>query len=63
MQLIDAASGYPFWYNEDTGAATFDTPHIVQAREEYRRAVEFGFSDLSLNLTTLIFEFLLVRGR
>lgn len=35
---IEKQSGFPFWYNEDTGEAQWDTPKVIYEREARVRA-------------------------
>ena len=57
--MIDATTGFPFWYNEDTGEASYGLPKEIEAKEIYHSALEKGFAGLPLRVLTVIFSFLL----
>lgn len=61
-QVVDTLTGVPFWYNDDTGAATYGRPAIVEAREDYQTALMRGYIALPLPILTIVMSFLLVSS-
>jgi len=57
--VVDQLTGYPFWYNEDTGATSYSKPVIVQVQEDYQYALENGFRALPIPILVHIMSFLL----
>lgn len=55
---IQYDDGIPFWYNQDTGEATFQTPKVLRMLEELQLAREKGFGFLPLAAIVHVFSFL-----
>jgi hypothetical protein len=55
---VEATSGYPFWYNVDTGEAQWETPAVVLERDAQERAREEGFAGLPPNVLRQVMGFL-----
>jgi E1A-binding protein p400 len=45
-QVVDVESGLPFWYNSDTGDASYTTPDIVVRQQNVEKAYREGYSAL-----------------
>lgn len=56
--VIDPATKVPFWYNEDTGEASYAMPDIIQAKEMMDTARERGYSALPIKIMIHIFSYL-----
>jgi hypothetical protein len=51
-------NGIPYWYNMDTGEASYRTPLIIQEKERYATAVERGYGGIPLGIMVKIFSYL-----
>jgi hypothetical protein len=58
-EKIDGLSKKPFWYNEQTGEATWDTPLVVAELRAEELATQEGWSHLSAEPLTHIMSYLL----
>ena len=58
-EKIDGLSKKPFWYNEETGEATWDTPLIVTELLAEELAVQEGWSHLPIEPLSRIMGYLL----
>lgn len=58
-EKIDGLSKKPFWYNEETGEATWDTPLIVTELRAEALAVQEGWSHLPIKPLSHIMSYLL----
>jgi F-box-like len=58
-QKKDALTQNRYWYNIDTGEATWTTPEVIVAREEYELAVTEGWAALPNKLLVNVMGFLL----
>lgn len=57
-EIIDPVTQMPFWYNEDTGDASYGAPPIVVAQRNFERARERGFMALSDNILNNVMQML-----
>ena len=57
-QVIDQVTGVPFWYNNDTGEASYSIPKVRREQELLQLARDGGYSELQKNVVELIFSFL-----
>ena len=55
---IDGKTKLPFWYNSDTGEATWHTPQILLELKEYELAGKFNWNAMPLKPLVRIMEFL-----
>jgi len=55
---IDGLTKYPFWYNVDTGEATWDKPRILNDLQNYQRAEQLGWSALPHDSLKAVMEYL-----
>lgn len=58
-QKVDGLTKKLFWYNEETGEATWDTPRIVNELRAAERAVQEGWSHLPIEPLSRIMGYLL----
>lgn len=58
MHHIDAVTGAPFWYNEDTGEASYGKPAIIQKRDTLQAAAERKYNAFPLNLILHVLSYL-----
>jgi superfamily II DNA/RNA helicase len=56
--VIDPVTRVPFWYNDDTGAASYAVPEIIQQRELMETALARGFSSAPLPIAIHILSYL-----
>ena len=59
VQKIDGLTDRPFWYNEDTGEAIWDTPLVVTELRADELATKEGWAKLPLKPLVHIMEYLL----
>ena len=57
-QVVDQVTGVPFWYNNDTGEASYSIPKVRREQELLQLARDGGYSELQKNIVELIFSFL-----
>jgi hypothetical protein len=50
--------GVPFWYNTDTGEASYRTPQIIAEQERYKAALERRFNAMPAKIMVTILSFL-----
>lgn len=43
---VDGATGYPFWYNTDTGESQWEKPKVLLKQDGVDKAREAGFAGL-----------------
>ena len=55
---IDSLTKIPFWYDNDTGSASYAIPKIIQEQELMKTAYKYGYSALSRNILLNIFSYL-----
>ena len=55
----DESNGYSYWYNEDTGEATWDKPRVLIEMDAYANAHENGWREVPEKLLVLVMSFLL----
>jgi hypothetical protein len=53
--LLDSV---PFWYNEDTGEYSFETPRVLREKEILRDAYVYKYNCLPLTATVLVLSYL-----
>jgi SNF2 family DNA or RNA helicase len=58
-QKIDGVSNKPFWYNDETGEATWDTPRVVIELRAEELAIQQGWSHLPIDPLFHIMGYLL----
>jgi hypothetical protein len=58
MHYIDELTGAPFWYNEDTGEASYGKPAIIQKRDLLAAAKERKYNACPLEILLRVFAFL-----
>ena len=58
IQNVDGLTKGLFWYNEDTGEATWDTPAVVTALRAEDLALKKGWSFLQIHILAKIMEYL-----
>ena len=51
-------NGVPYWYNSDTGEASFRTPTIIAEQEKFATALERGYNALPSKVMLHILSFL-----
>jgi hypothetical protein len=56
--VIDPITQIPFWYDEDTGQASYSTPKVIEQNEMIQKARENGYSYLPHSLLIHIFSYL-----
>ena len=56
-EIIDPVTQFPFWYNEDTGEASYGAPDIVIAQREVARAKDRGYMAMPETILWHIFDF------
>jgi E1A-binding protein p400 len=56
---IDEVTGAPFWYNEDTGEASYGMPAVIKSNAVMRRALDRRFNACPHPVLVKIFEYLL----
>lgn len=57
--VIDPVTHIPWWFNEDTGSASYAQPTIVAEREQYQKAQEHGLSAFPIRVLLTVFSYLL----
>lgn len=57
-EYIDDKTGFPFWYNKDTGESTAYKPAILVAREEIVLARKLKYGGLPMTILLHVFSFL-----
>lgn len=62
-EVIDPITQFPFWYNEDTGDASYEVPAIVVQQQKNERARERGFSALPGDILLGVMRMLTPRER
>jgi hypothetical protein len=55
---IDSITNAPFWYNNDTGEASYRKPNIIEERDNMKLALEKRFKAMPINILINIFHFL-----
>jgi hypothetical protein len=55
---IDTITNAPFWYNDDTGEASYRKPKIIEERDNMKLALEKRFKAMPINILINIFHFL-----
>lgn len=55
---VDAITSFPFWYNNDTGEASYSKPKVIEEKEIYETALSNGFSHLPKKALIRVFEML-----
>jgi superfamily II DNA/RNA helicase len=58
VQKVDGQSKHPFWYNEDTGEAIWDTPSVIIELQAEAVASQNGWGSLQIKILTNIMGFL-----
>ena len=58
MQNVDGLTKGLFWYNEDTGEATWDTPAVITALRAEELALKKGWSSLQIQILAHVMEYL-----
>lgn len=58
--VVDDLTQVPFWYNEDTGEASYAQPKIIYENERLERALEIGFAAAPMPIILGILSFLAV---
>ena len=48
----------PYWYNSDTGEASFRTPKIITEQEKFATALERGYNAMPSNIMLTILSYL-----
>ena len=56
--VIDPVSNVPFWYNDDTGDASYATPKVVADREAFETALERRFNGIPKDILVHVFRYL-----
>jgi hypothetical protein len=62
-EIVDPVTQMPFWYNEDTGDASYGTPAIVVEQRKIERARERGFMALPESILANILGMLTPKER
>lgn len=57
-QIIDEVSGIPFWYNEDTGEASYAQPEIIKMNKILRAASERKYNAFPIHLILIVLSYL-----
>jgi E1A-binding protein p400 len=55
-EIVDAESGLPFWYNADTGDASYNAPDIVVRQQNIEKAYREGYSALPAPALSCVFH-------
>jgi len=58
VHYIDDLTGTPFWYNEDTGEASYGQPDIIKQREVLKAAMERKYNAFPLPLILKVLSYL-----
>eukprot|EP01038_Epipyxis_sp_PR26KG_P011354 gene11354-15225_t len=56
---INYDNGVPYWYNDDTGEACYETPQIILDNENYQLINERRYNAMPINIMIHIFSFLI----
>lgn len=56
--IIDPLTSVPFWYNDDTGEASYGRPKIIEERDAMESALERGYVAAPLGIMIAVFKFL-----
>lgn len=51
-------NGVPYWYNTDTGEASFRTPKIIAEQEKFATALERGYNAMPSKIMINILSYL-----
>ncbi len=57
-QVFDQVTGFPFWYNEDTGEASYAQPKVITERDMYIAARERKFNAIPEVILIHVLQFL-----
>lgn len=58
QHTIDEPSGIPFWYNVDTGEASYGQPKVLKEREAYETSMLRKFNGLPVKVMVHVLKFL-----